>query len=53
MQKLCFVCNTKITLISEQYPLYYFGSGPDNPQDAKEYFCGPTCSNIRHKKLRM
>jgi hypothetical protein len=48
----CKVCNESITLLLNGYPLYYFGAGPNNPQDAKEYFCGAVCSNIRHKEIK-
>jgi hypothetical protein len=42
----CSECNTVIELKDYTgFPLYYFGAGPNNPQDAEHYFCGPICSN--------
>lgn len=34
------------------WPLYYFGAGPNNPQDAEVYFCGAHCANDYHKEQR-
>lgn len=33
-----------------EWPLYYLGSGPHNPQDATAYFCGVECANLYHKE---
>lgn len=27
------------------WPLYYFGAGPNNPQNAEVYFCDVYCAN--------
>lgn len=35
-----------------EWPLYYFGAGPNNPQDADVYFCGVYCANAYHKEKR-
>ncbi len=34
-----------------EWPLYYFGAGPNNPQDAEVYFCGAGCANLYHKEI--
>lgn len=43
----CAQCNTdhNISVDFTGYPLYYFGAGPNNPQDAEVYFCGAQCAN--------
>lgn len=49
----CYVCDVHIELTdSFNYPLYYYGAGPNNPQDAKAYFCGPSCAYKYIKKVR-
>lgn len=32
------------------WPLYYFGAGPHNPQDANVYFANVYCANEYHKE---
>lgn len=32
------------------WPLYYFGAGPLDPQNAEVYFCGVYCANEYHKE---
>jgi hypothetical protein len=34
------------------WPLYYFGSGPYEPQYASVYFCGAHCANRYHQETR-
>jgi hypothetical protein len=46
----CSQCDKEIEIVdSFNYPLYYFGAGPNNPQDAEVYFCGADCA-YKHKK---
>jgi hypothetical protein len=51
----CSHCNKKVKLIdfTTGFPIYYLGSGPNNPQDAEAYFCGAYCSNyyVRLQKI--
>lgn len=44
----CEVCKKEL----QKWPLYYFGAGPNNPQDTEVYFCGPYCSNDYHYKKK-
>lgn len=48
----CSQCGTsEIDLVDNRgWPLYYFGAGPNNPQDAEVYFCGAICANKYHKE---
>lgn len=46
----CKTCNKTIDLVDRlEFPLYYFGAGPNNPQDAEVYFCGPKCAREYQK----
>lgn len=48
---ICEKCKKDIKMIDYTgFPIYYFGAGPDNPQDAEMYFCGPKCSNEWYKE---
>lgn len=49
---ICENCgeNKNILTSNSGFPLYYYGAGPYNPQDAKYYFCGPECSNAWYKE---
>ena len=41
----CDHCKNIITLLDDKkWPLYYFGAGPNNPENARVYFCGPECA---------
>jgi len=33
-----------------EWPLYYFGAGPNNPDQADVYFCSAYCVNAYHKE---
>lgn len=33
-----------------EWPLYYFGASPLEPQNADVYFCGAECANIWKKE---
>jgi hypothetical protein len=35
-----------------EWPLYYWGAGPHNPQDAEAYFCCAQCANDWVKERR-
>ena len=35
-----------------EWPLYYFGASPLEPQNADVYFCGVYCANDYHKEKR-
>lgn len=49
----CFQCDKTIEIVdSFNYPLYYYGAGPNNPQDAIVYFCGPDCAYKYIKAVR-
>jgi len=48
----CQQCNQIIDISGKRYPIYYFGAGPDNPEDAVMYFCGPHCSNDYLRKIK-
>ena len=40
----CTNCGRNVTLVTgDNFPLYYFGAGPNNPEDATSYFCGAAC----------
>lgn len=49
---ICENCgeNQKIIQDNSGYPIYYYGTGPNNPEDAKYYFCSPECSHKWHKE---
>lgn len=40
----CKFCGEENLLVDKGFPLYYFGAGPNNPEDANLYFCGPGCA---------
>lgn len=44
---ICENCGENQNILKDEsgFPLYYYGAGPNNPQDAEHYFCGPECSN--------
>lgn len=49
----CDECDKEISIVdSFNYPLYYYGAGPDNPQDARAYFCGSDCAYKYIKRER-
>lgn len=49
----CDYCKKEIKIFDYTgFPMYYFGAGPNNPQDAEIYFCSPKCSNEWFKKDR-
>lgn len=49
----CETCNKSIEIVDTfQFPLYYYGAGPSNPQDAIAYFCGPDCAYKYIKKVK-
>jgi hypothetical protein len=35
-----------------EWPLYYFGAKPSEPEKAEVYFCGVYCANQYHKEKR-
>jgi hypothetical protein len=47
---ICEVCTKSIELLFDGYPLYYFGARPDEPWNAKQYFCGPICTTEYYNK---
>lgn len=49
---VCSFCKKTIDTLSDDYPLYYLGAGPNNPEDAEFYFCDAYCSNsfVRERK---
>lgn len=53
MKTRCDQCKKDIVDLVDinGFPLYYFGSGPNNPEDADVYFCGPDCSNEYHRTV--
>lgn len=40
-----YCSNTKMLKDEYGFPIYYYGAGPDNPENAKIFFCGPKCAN--------
>lgn len=55
----CAQCKTYDIVFKEMYydkqdnpigewPLYYFGAKPSEPDKATHYFCGPACANDYH-----
>lgn len=52
MTMKCSHCDTTEfkVLDSIGWPMYYFGAGPNNPQDAEVYFCGPHCASAYQKQ---
>lgn len=48
----CECCKQLINTYGKRYPDYYFGAGPDNPEDAVMYFCSPYCSNAYMRKIK-
>ena len=34
------------------WPLYYFGAGPNNPQDAEVYFCEAKCASAYQREQK-
>lgn len=39
----CSACSQYIKGSDVEYPYYYFGAGPDNPEEANVFFCDANC----------